>query len=232
MAGGFNREGERTGLKPTWLRNPVPGLIFSKQPPSLTTDSMAPPELAHADREQITDLLLQIRGGSPEAMDRLFQAVYGQLRRIASRQLRGERPGHTLGTTGLIHETYLKLADQNRVQWQDRAHFYRIASQAMRRVLVDYARRYRAQRRGGELQRVTFEEDAVASERGESLLALDEALERLSARSGRLSQVVECRYFGGLTEAETAEALGVTARTVQRDWAKARGWLYLELSDQ
>jgi RNA polymerase sigma-70 factor, ECF subfamily len=193
---------------------------------------MVKPELApDADREQITDLLLQVRGGNPEAMDRLFHAVYGQLRRIASRQLRGERPGHTLETTGLVHETYLKLADQTRVQWQDRAHFYRVAAGAMRRILVDYARRYRAQRRGGDRHRVTLGDEATAAERGETLLALDEALERLGALNGRLGQVVECRYFGGLTEEETAEALGVTARTVQRDWAKARGWLYLEMSD-
>jgi RNA polymerase sigma factor (TIGR02999 family) len=187
-------------------------------------------EPARDDREQITDLLLQVRGGSPEAMDKLFHAVYGQLRRIASRQLRAERPGHTLGTTGLVHETYLKLADQTRVQWQDRAHFYRVASFAMRRILVDYARRYRAQRRGGELRQVSLSDAASAEYRGESLLALDEALGRLASLNQRLSQVVECRYFGGLTEQETAEALGVTARTVQRDWAKARGWLYLELS--
>jgi RNA polymerase sigma factor (TIGR02999 family) len=193
---------------------------------------MAPPKLPRDDREQITDLLLQIRGGSPDAMDRLFHAVYGELHRIASRHLRGERPGHTLGTTGLVHETYLKLADQTRVQWQDRAHFYRVASQAMRRILVDYARRYRAQRRGGDLQRVSLDEDAIAIERGETLLAVDEALDRLKARNERLSLVVECRYFGGLTEDETADALGVTARTVQRDWAKARGWLYLELSNE
>src|SRR3954447_25411380 len=197
-----------------------------------TVGLMVAPELAQQDREQITDLLLEIRGGSPDAMDRLFHAVYAQLRRIASRQLRGERPGHTLGTTGLIHETYLKLADQNRVQWQDRAHFYRVASQAMRRILVDYSRRYRTQRRGGELQRVSLAEDAVAIERGETLLAVDEALTRLKVHNERLSSVVECRYFGGLTEEETADALGVTARTVQRDWAKARGWLYLELSNK
>jgi RNA polymerase sigma factor (TIGR02999 family) len=181
------------------------------------------------DREQITDLLLQIRGGSPDAMDRLFHSVYGELRRIAGRQLRGERTGHSLGTTGLVHETYLKLADQTRVQWEDRTHFYRVAARAMRRILVDYARRYRAQRRGGELRRVSLDEDATVAERGETLLALDEALERLAAKDERLSSVVECRYFGGLTEEETAEALGVTTRTVQRDWAKARGWLYLEL---
>lgn len=192
---------------------------------------MVRPEVARDNREQITDLLLQIRSGSPEAMDRLFHAVYGELRRIASHQLRNERPGHTLGTTGLVHETYLKLADQTRVQWQDRAHFYRVAACAMRRILVDYARRHRAQRRGGELHRITLDEEATAAERGETLLALDEALERLGGLNPRLSQVVECRYFGGLSEEETAEALGVTARTVQRDWAKARGWLYLELAN-
>jgi RNA polymerase sigma factor (TIGR02999 family) len=180
--------------------------------------------------DRITDLLLEIRGGSPAAMDRLFHAVYGELRRIAGRQLRGERPGHTLGTTGLVHETYLKLADQTRVQWQDRSHFYRVAAVAMRRILVDYARRHRAKRRGGELQRITLDENATPAERGETLLALDEALERLAGLNSRLSQVVECRYFGGLTEQETAEALGVTLRTVQRDWAKARAWLYLELA--
>jgi RNA polymerase sigma factor (TIGR02999 family) len=192
---------------------------------------MARPKPARETREQITDLLLQVREGNPDAMDRLFQAVYQELRGIASHQLRNERPGHTLGTTGLVHETYLKLADQTRVQWQDRAHFYRVAAGAMRRILVDYARRHRAQRRGGDLHRVTLDEEATAAERGETLLALDEALERLGGLNTRLSQVVECRYFGGLTEEETAEALGVTARTVQRDWAKARGWLYLEMSN-
>jgi RNA polymerase sigma factor (TIGR02999 family) len=189
-------------------------------------------QLARDVSEQITDLLLEVRGGGPEAMDRLYQAVYGQLSRMASRQLQGERPDHTLGTTGLVHETYLKLADQTRVQWQDRAHFYRVAAVAMRRILVDYARRHRAKRRGGELQRITLDENATAAERGETLLALDEALERLAGLNPRLSQVVECRYFAGLTEEETAEALGVTTRTVQRDWAKARGWLYLELTNE
>jgi RNA polymerase sigma factor (TIGR02999 family) len=193
---------------------------------------MAGSEVARdVDREQITDLLLQIRAGNPDAMERLFHAVYGQLHRIASHHLRNERPGHTLGTTGLVHETYLKLADQSRVQWQDRAHFYRVAACAMRRILVDYARRYRAERRGGDLQRVSLGQEATAEERGDTLLALDEALERLASVNQRLSHVVECRYFGGLTEEETAEALGITSRTVQRDWAKARGWLYLELGD-
>jgi RNA polymerase sigma factor (TIGR02999 family) len=191
---------------------------------------MEPSQLAHQQSHRITDLLLQMRNGRPEAMDRLFDAVYGELRRIAGRQLQGERPGHTLGTTGLVHETYLKLADQSRVQWQDRSHFFKVAAVAMRRILVDYARRHRAKRRGGEAQRITLDENATAGERSETLLALDEALGRLAQMNPRLSQVVECRYFGGLTEQETAEALGVPLRTVQRDWAKARGWLYLELN--
>jgi RNA polymerase sigma factor (TIGR02999 family) len=182
--------------------------------------------------QQITDLLIQARQGSPDAMDRVFALVYGELRRIAHRQLQGERPGHTLGTTGLVHETYLKLVDQTRVQWRDRGHFFALAARAMRQILVDYARRYRAQRRGGGMRRVTITEPAAIEEKqADMLLAVHDALERLSAMNGRLSQVVECRYFAGLTEEETAAALGVSARTVERDWLKAKGWLYLELHD-
>jgi RNA polymerase sigma factor (TIGR02999 family) len=180
---------------------------------------------------QITDLLLQLRGADPSAADRLYAAVYPQLRRIAHRHLQGEREGHTLGTTGLVHETYVKLVDLARVDWQDRGHFFRVASGAMRRILVDYARKHRAARRRGDLKTGFLEDQVPAVERGEMLLALDEALERLAALSRRMSQVVECRFFGGLTEDETAEALGVTSRTVQRDWAKARAWLYLELCE-
>jgi len=189
------------------------------------------PRAPGGDREQITDLLLQIRGGNSEAMDRLLPLVYQELRRIAHRQLQGERPGHTLGTTGLVHEAYLKLVDQTRVDWRDRGHFFRAAAGAMRRLLVDYARGYRALRRGGGLQRISLGEDVAVVEQGEMLVALDEALERLAGLNERLSQVVECRFFGGLTEEETAEALGVTTRTVERDWAKARGWLHRELSN-
>src|SRR5512144_1856722 len=181
---------------------------------------------ARGDPQSITDLLVQLRGDNPQAIDRLYSLVYEELARIAHRQLRGERPDHTLGTTGLVHETYLKLVDHSRMEWKDRAHFYAVAARVMRRILVDYARRYRALRRGGGLRRVPLTEETAIAERGETLLALDEALGRLAALSQRLSQVVECRYFGGLTEEETAEALGVTTRTVQRDWAKARGWLY------
>ena len=183
-----------------------------------------------ADTRQVTDLLLQMRDGDTSAMDRLFPLVYEELRRMAHAQLRRERPGHTLGTTGLVHETYVRLVDQTRVEWRDRGHFLVVAAWAMRRILVDYARRNRTARRGGGSVRFTLDNDAPAEERGEMLLALDEALERLAALDRRLSQVVEYRYFGGLTEQETADMLGVTRRTVQRDWAKARGWLYLEMN--
>jgi RNA polymerase sigma factor (TIGR02999 family) len=192
---------------------------------------MDPPEPASSGDREITDLLVQLRDARPGAMDRLFPLVYEQLRRIAHRQLQSERPGHTLGTTGLVHETYLKLVDQSRVEWRDRGHFFRVSSMAMRRVLVDYARRYRALRRGGDQRQVPLDEaeETALAERGDHLLALEEALVRLAGVDERLSGVVECRYFGGLTEEETAEALGVSLRTVQRDWVKARAWLTLEL---
>ena len=186
-------------------------------------------QAADSARQSITDLLLQVRQGAPDAMDRLAPLVYEQLRRIAHRQLQGERPGHTLGTTGLVHEAYLKLVDQTRLEWRDRGHFFALAARVMRQILVDYARRYRAQRRGGGRHRVPLTEAPALEEQTELLLAVHEALQRLAAVNERLSQVVECRYFAGLTEEETAMALGVTARTVERDWVKAKGWLYQEL---
>jgi RNA polymerase sigma factor (TIGR02999 family) len=184
------------------------------------------------DRPSISTLLLQLRAGDSEAMNRLFPLVYGELRRLAHWQLQHERTGHTLDTGALVHETYLKMVDQPRVHWQDRAHFFRVASWAMRRILVDYARRYGAQRRGGGVAAQTLDDRVAIAQQSEQVLALDEALERLAAVHQRLSQVVECRWFGGLSEAETAEALGVTPRTVQRDWRKARAWLVLELGEE
>jgi RNA polymerase sigma factor (TIGR02999 family) len=186
-------------------------------------------EAADRDLQSITELLLQARGGDPDAMNRLFPLVYRELGRLAHWQLQAEPAGHTLDTSALVHETFLKVVDQPRVHWQDRAHFLRVAAWAMRRILVDYARRYRALRRGGGVLPIQLNEEAALSERSDTLVALDEALERLAAVNQRLSRVVECRYFAGLTEEETAEALGVTARTVQRDWAKARSWLLQEL---
>lgn len=180
--------------------------------------------------EQIASILVEVRDGDREALHRLLPLVYDELRRIAHRQLRLERQGHTLNTTALVHEAYLKLVDQTRVEWRDRVHFFAVAAQAMRRILVDHARKYLAAKRGGHQQRVPLEEAVFSVEdRADTLLALDEALTELAALDERLSRVVECRFFGGLTEEETAEALGVTARTVRRDWVKAKGWLHAEI---
>lgn len=192
-----------------------------------TAEAKAPPD--------ITDALVALQGGAPGAQDRLATLVYDALRAIAHRLLQAERPGHTLSTTGLVHEAYLKLVDQRRAEWSDRAQFFAVAARAMRRILVDYARKHRALRRGGQFAVLSIDEaDAVgvaAAQRGDELIALDEALVRLEALDPRLSRVVECRFFAGLTEAETAEVLGVTPRTVSRDWVKAKGWLYMALRD-
>ncbi len=185
------------------------------------------------DRTEITGLLLEAREGKPDALDRLYPLMYEALRGLAHRALRREREGHTLGTTALVHEAYLRLVDQNRATWHDRAHFLAIAATIMRRILVDHARRQHRQKRGGDRQPVSLDESVIlADQRAEELLALDEALERLSALNPRLGQVVECRFFAGLTTEETAEALQVTSRTVERDWQKARGWLYDQLGEQ
>jgi RNA polymerase sigma factor (TIGR02999 family) len=186
----------------------------------------------------ITEVLGQLRAGVPGAMERLVPLVYHDLSRIARRQLRLERAGHTLSTSALVHEAYLRLVDQTRAQWADRGQFFAVAAQVMRRVLVDHARGHRAARRGGSAPRpVSLDalEGADAAslaveERADILVAIDEALARLAGLDARQARVVECRFFGGLTEAETAEALGVTTRTVSRDWVKARGWLYQELA--
>lgn len=166
------------------------------------------------------------------ATERLLPVVYEELRRMAHRQLLSERADHTLNTTGLVHEAYLRLATPSGLQWADRAHFFAIAARAMRRVLIDHARRYHAAKRPGSRLRVPLDDANLAvEERAEGLLALDEALDRLAQLDARQSRVVECRFFGGMTEDETAAALGVTARTVRRDWVKAKGWLYQELYD-
>ena len=181
--------------------------------------------------EPITDLLLELKRGDPESSDRLFLVVYEDLRRLAHRELRRESPDHTLGTTGVVHEAYLRLVNQTRVEWRDRAHFYAVASQAMRRVLVDHARRRRRLKRGAGNRPITLDENVSSlDDRADQLIALDEALTRLEQLNPRLSRVVECRFFGGLTEEEIAQAIGVTVRTVKRDWAKARSWLYGELT--
>ena len=164
-------------------------------------------------------------------MDEFFPLVYEELRRIAHRELRHERSGHTLGTTALVHEAYLKLAHLDRIQWKSRAQFLAVAAQAMRRVLVDYAVARRAQKRGGGFVPQSLDDAmAIASERSEELLALDEALQRLQSLDEQHARIVECRFFGGMSIEETAEALGVSPATVKRGWTMARAWLNRELS--
>ncbi|MGQ0702539.1 MAG: sigma-70 family RNA polymerase sigma factor [Gemmatimonadales bacterium] len=185
-----------------------------------------------------TTLLTQWRDGNRAALDELFPLVYDDLRRRAHRYLGGEREGHTLTTTALVHETYLKLLDVSRVRWQDRAHFLALAATAMRRVLVDYARRHRAAKRGGGTPAAPLSEHEAdlpealdfPSERAEQMLVLDQALSRLAHQDERLGRVVEMRFFGGMTVEETAQALDLAPSTVRLDWQKAKAWLYRELT--
>jgi len=169
----------------------------------------------------------------PRDIDAVFPLVYGELRRIAHSHLGRERAGHTLSTTDLVHEAYVRLADQTGIPITERPRFLMIAATAMRRVLIDYARRHQAAKRGAGGERVSLHEEILAAdESSDTLLALDEALTRLAGIDERMAKVVECRYFGGLTEDETASALDVNVRTVRRDWVKAKEWLYQELRDE
>lgn len=167
----------------------------------------------------------------PAAAEAMFPLVYEELRRMARRALDGEQTGHTLDTTALVHEAYLRLVDSARVPWEDRSRFLAVAATAMRHILIDYARRRRAQKRGQAPIAVDLDKVQLSADDSvEALVALDDALTRLGALSPRLVQVVECRFFIGMTEEETAVALGVTSRTVRRDWLKARGWLSVVMS--
>ena len=175
-----------------------------------------------------------VESGQAPPLDSLLPLVYAELRRMAHAQLGRERPGHTLSTTDLVHEAYVRLADQKGVGGValERPRFFAMASTAMRRILIDYARRHQASKRGGGAVEITLDEALVsADESSEMLVALDDALTRLATVDARLARVVECRYFGGLTENETAEALQVTSRTVRRDWVKAKEWLYRDLRE-
>jgi RNA polymerase sigma factor (TIGR02999 family) len=184
-----------------------------------------------ADSEEITRLLFLLRAGEKEVEERLIEAVYPELRRIARGYLQHERPGHTLQPTALVNEAYLQLVGQKDKDWQSRSHFFAVAAQVMRRVLVDYARQKKAQKRDGGRQRVELVDAlAISEDRIEDVLAVDEALKRLAEWDPRQSKIVEMRFFGGLTEEEAAEALGISVRTVKRDWAVAKAWLHGELS--
>jgi len=180
-----------------------------------------------SSRQSITAALLAYQEGTPGALDDLFDLVYPELRVIARRQLRRGRPdGPILDTTGLVHEAYFKLVDHTQVGWRDRHHFFAIAAHAMRQVIVDYARERSRLKRGAGRPHLDLDERQIAIDAHvEQLLALNEALERLEAEEPRLLQVVECRYFAGYTEEETAEALAVSTRTVERDWLRAKAWL-------
>lgn len=177
--------------------------------------------------ESITALMRAHRDGVPGAFDRLVEAVYPELRRVARQQLRHGRPDPPLlDTTGLVHETYLKLVDQAVIDAHDRGHFLAIAARAMRQVIIDHARTRSAARRGAGAAHVPLDDQmAAVQSQAEQLLAVDQALERLAAEDSRLLQVVECRFYAGYSEAETAEALAVSTRTVERDWLRARAWL-------
>ena len=182
--------------------------------------------------EGVTQLLLQWRGGDDSALDRLIPLVYRQLRTLARQCLRREREGHTLDTTGLVNEAYLRLVHSSRVQWQDRAHFFAVAAQLMRRVLVDEARKRLYRKRGGSYTRVPLDDEiAATAEPRVDLLAVDAALDRLSQFAPRKGRVVEMRFFGGLTIDETAVVLGVSTDIVKREWRTAKLWLLRALSE-
>lgn len=178
----------------------------------------------------ITQLLAEARAGDRDAEARLLPLVYGQLKRLAAGYMRRERADHTLQPTALVHEAYVQLAGLQDVAWQSRLHFFSVAAQTMRRVLVDHARAHCAEKRGGKRQRISLDEMAVLTdEHWEEILDLDEALHRLAARDERLCRVVELRYFAGMSVEEVAAALDISVRTVKRDWSIARAWLHGEL---
>lgn len=177
-------------------------------------------------RPEVTQLLKAWGDGEMEALARLAPIVHRELHRLAHQYMSREKPGHTLQTTALVNEVYVRLVDASHITWQDRAHFFAISAQMMRRILVDFARSRHYLKRGGEAQQVSFDEALVVSrEQDENILALDEALNRLGALDARKSQVVELRYFGGLSVKETAEVLKVSEETVMRDWKFSKAWL-------
>ena len=181
------------------------------------------------DRSQVTLLLRQSQAGDKKALDTLVPLVYGELRSLAHKRMEAEHSGHTLNTTGLVHEAYLRLIEIRELQWKDRAHFLAVASGIMRRVLVDYARKRAAEKRGGDWTRVELRSADAIVDDGEGVLELDEALKRLEALSERQSRLLELRYFGGMKLEECAEALAVSPTTVKRELRLARAWLAREL---
>lgn len=190
-------------------------------------------EMNQPASQEITQLLLAWGSGDKAALDALMPIVYDELRRLAKRYMRRQNPDHTLQTTALVNEAYLRLIDSSRVRWQDRTHFFAISAQLMRRILVDFARAKNSRKRGGEQIQITLDERIEAPfETETNLVELDEALQRLAKLSPRQSRIVELRYFGGLSEEEISETLAISTRTVRRDWSLARAWLYRELNNK
>lgn len=188
--------------------------------------------MSNTDSHQITQLLIDWSNGNEFALEQLIPLVYDELRQMAKRYMRRQASGHTFQTTELIHEAYLKLAKAEEQNWQNRAHFFGIAAQAMRHILVDYARAKQSKKRGGLQQRVTLDETAmVSSKHSDEIVVLDDALQRLTILDKRKGRVVELKYFGGLTNEEVAEVLKISPETVKRDWRFARTWLLRELSE-
>lgn len=180
----------------------------------------------------VTQLLVDFQDGDDAAAHRLWSEVYDELRRIAHHRLRSERAGHTLNTTALVHEAYLKLIDQSQIEWQDRLHFFAMSSRIMRNILIDYARKRNAQKRGGGQPHLQLDDAIISADMSAHVfLALDEALKELATIDERLARVVEYRFFGGMQEKEIADLLGVSKRTVRRDWRKAKAWLARALAE-
>jgi RNA polymerase sigma factor (TIGR02999 family) len=188
--------------------------------------------MLNASPKEITQWLVQWRNGDPSALDQLMPLVYDELHRLAERYMQSERPDHTLQPTALVHEAYLRLAGMD-IQWENRVHFFAIAAQVMRRILVDHARKYQYAKRGSGAHKLSLNEAInLTKERAADLVALDDALTSLAAVDPKKSRIVELQYFGGLTFPEVAEALGVSLSTVHREWRLARAWLYREIAKQ
>src|SRR5262245_13187165 len=183
--------------------------------------------------QEVTQLLLDWSNCDQGALDKLIPLVNSELRKLAGRYMRRESPGHTLQTSALVNEAYLRLIDQKKVRWQNRAHFYGIAAQLMRRILIDHARSHHYAKRGGGALKVSLDEAAAVKETpAAELLAVDEALEKLTAMDARKGRIVELRFFGGLSLEETAEVMGISSPTVQREWRAAKAWLRRMLTDE
>ena len=181
---------------------------------------------------EITRMLIELTDGNRDVVDQILPHIYDELKRLASSYLRRERSDHTLQPTALVHEAYMKLIDQKRVHWQNRAHFFGIAAQVMRRILLDHARKHQAGKRGGEVEKLPIEEEilVVSHDKSAELIALDDALQELAKLDEQKAKVVELRYFGGLSIEETAEVMGVSVPTINRQWRMAKAWLYSQIA--